>query len=675
MITVQPKENKRKRGFTLVEASVAVTLTVLVLGMAVGGYLFALKNTNESDTQSELDMDVQLAIERLKKDLRLSSLDEIFYYPAGGGPYTAISFPLAEDSDGDGLFELDSDGKIIWDKTLVYHIWPSSPNQLRVTTFSNRNNDLSDAQRQAQLENVVATGEGSSTYNGDNASSHVIFENLLDWTISPNKSTFDAYSSTTQRESVSLGYSLIDNGSHTFQFVVSGKNDDSSGYKIGIDQLTVSPSYGAREAEAQLPVTSQSGASAEAQYIENGSWKGNYQLYFPATAIDNSFTLTMENDRWEETNFGADGYEADNTVAVFDETLSPKDFIIQLEGNDVSWEATLQTDSPPVDMLTNSILRDNLMAIHINGSELFTNGNWIAYNGRKCQLTFQAANNGRLQINDAYIGQTDSSELSRFAWSETPVKATFSGSDTTPILEPGESVTSDWIDLEINTTNNYLVVYKLSPSADHCYPMAWANQRTDNLDDCKNITTGIKTNCIYGLCALTVSYPESGTYTSQIFDTRLSTPTYGDLSWNEEIPAGTTLTTKIRSGSQPDLSDADDWSTLSASSSNPRSTGISDDRYVQFQTQMQSSSDGLSTPKLKDLTIEWTGEMQLVNINAVMTKGPDYGIIEVLVDGVPLQSALSIDLMIYKDLYSINKTTKRVTSSLITDIRPRNTGK
>ncbi len=180
MINRPSNRIRTKQGFTLMETSAAVTLTVLVLGLAVGGFMYALKNTNEGDIQSELDIDVQLAMERLKKDLRLSSLDKIFYYPAGPGPYTAISFPLAEDNDGDGLFELDAEGKLIWDKTVVYHIWPSSPNQLRVTTFKNRNNNLTDAQRQEQLDDVVETGAGSGTYNGANASSTVVFENLLD---------------------------------------------------------------------------------------------------------------------------------------------------------------------------------------------------------------------------------------------------------------------------------------------------------------------------------------------------------------------------------------------------------------------------------------------------------------------------------------------------------------
>ncbi len=667
---MKPMHTRKKQGFTLIEAMGAMTLVAIALGLAMGGFMFALKNTNESDVQSELDIDVQLAMERLKRDLRLSSLDEIFYYPAGAGPYTAISFPMAEDDDGDDLFELDADGKIIWDKTLIYHIWPGSPHELRVTTFENRDNTLSDAQRQEQLNSVVSTGAGTSTYNGGNASSHTIFANLLEWKLRPVQSIFDAYSPISQRENVSLGFAMLANGAHTFEFKVSGKNAASSGYRIGVDQLQVSPSYSEREAEAQLPVTAQSGATAVSQYMGIGSWKGNHQLYFPATAVGQSFTLTMNNDRWEETNFGALGYEAEDSEIEFDESLSPKDFVVQLKGNDVAWESSQQTYSTGTSA-SNNALRGSLVAVHINGAELATNGNWIAYNGRKCRLTFQAGSQGRLQVEDVFIGKTTSHENTVFAF-DSSLAATFSGGDSeSPVMEPNAIATTDWIDLEINKTNNYIVAFRIMNDADKCYPKVWKNQLT-TIPDC--LVDGSPTNHIIGLASMAVTYPENGTYTSQIFDTRLASPIYGDISINASLPSGTAISTKVRSGNQPDLSDAGDWSVITASSIHPRLLSVAYKRYIQFQAQLTSSSSGLATPQLKDLTIEWTGETQLVNISGIFSKGPDYGIVEVLVDGVPLQSALGIDLLIYKDIYSHNKQTKRVTSSLVAELRPRNTG-
>ena len=324
--------------------------------------------------------------------------------------------------------------------------------------------------------------------------------------------------------------------------------------------------------------------------------------------------------------------------------------------------------------MTNTAFQGNWIAVHVNGSELLTNGNWIAYNGRKCRLTFQAGSAGDLKIDAAYIGATPSSEQVQFGFASSYALATFSGSPASPVIPAGTTATSDWINLEINKTNNYMVIYLINNSPDYCYPAVWKNQRATEPESYL-YSTGYVTNCVYGLASVTASYPDRGTYTSQIFDTRLDSPIYNDISWNAVVPGGCSLRTLVRTGDQPDLSDASDWSVMTPSGISPRSIGAGYKRYVQFQAQFTSSLDGLSTPRLQDVTIDWTGEMQLVNVSGVMTKGPNYGIVEVYADGVPLQSALSIDLMIYKDIYSLNKANKRITSSLLAEIRPRNTGK
>lgn len=666
-----------KHGFTLVEVTAAVVLLVMALALALSGYMFSLKNINQGDVQNELDMDVQLAIERLKVDLRLSSLDTMFYYPSGAGPYEAISFPMAEDSDGDGVLEQDSDRKILWDETVIYHIRPTTPNQLVKTTFKPRDNSLSDAQRQAQLESVVHYGHGSSTYNGQNATSKEIFENLLHWEISPQAGRFDAYSPVLTRSSSGMGYILLDPGTHKLTFNVIDKNSRSSGYKIGIDQLFASPSYSVREAEAQLPASAQSGATATAQYMP-GDWKGNFQLEFPATTVGDSFTLSLDNDRWEETNFGALGYEAKDTEFIFDKSLAPKDFVVQLKGNDITWEATEQTFSLIGTSVSNTTLRGSSIAVHINGAELSTNGNWIVNNGKKCKLTFQASAIGKLQVKNVAIAKTDSLETISYGHgSLTP--AYFSGSSESPVMALGSTTTSDWIDFEINTTNNYLVVFTIKDDADKCSPMALENLRvpagapTYPNADC--MVDGNKTNYIFGLSSITASYPENGEYTSQIFDTHLSNPKYSDIAWNADIPTDTTLSLKVRAGDQSDLSDASEWDLVSASSVNPHSIGASYKRYVQFQAVFTTDATATSTPKLKDVTIDWAGERQLVNVGGIFTKGPGYGMFEISVDGDPLRSALIVDLEIFKNILGMNSESRRVTSYLKADLTPRNSGK
>ncbi|RLA42808.1 MAG: hypothetical protein DRQ97_13540, partial [Gammaproteobacteria bacterium] len=182
------------KGFTLIEAVAAMAILVLALTMALSGYVFLLKNANQGNVQHELDVDVQLAIEHLKKDLRLSSMDEIFYYPENAPPYTALSFPVAHVNPDTGRLDQHPDTKeIIWDETIIYHIRPGSPDELVRTTFSPRNDSLTDDARQHQLNKVVADGDGGGAAGGENASSKVIFANLLDWELNPRIGQFSGY--------------------------------------------------------------------------------------------------------------------------------------------------------------------------------------------------------------------------------------------------------------------------------------------------------------------------------------------------------------------------------------------------------------------------------------------------------------------------------------------------
>ena len=81
-----------------------------------------------------------------------------------------------------------------------------------------------------------------------------------------------------------------------------------------------------------------------------------------------------------------------------------------------------------------------------------------------------------------------------------------------------------------------------------------------------------------------------------------------------------------------------------------------------------------STPRLKDVTINWEGEESLVDVGATITRGPEYGIFELKVDGRTLKTGLNVDLEIFKDVPGY-RGSRRITSALTSEVVPRNTGR
>ncbi|MFC1453377.1 hypothetical protein ACFLSJ_08555 [Verrucomicrobiota bacterium] len=82
----------------------------------------------------------------------------------------------------------------------------------------------------------------------------------------------------------------------------------------------------------------------------------------------------------------------------------------------------------------------------------------------------------------------------------------------------------------------------------------------------------------------------------------------------------------------------------------------------------------MQTPKLKNVTIRWPGESRAVDVGGTFTKGPDYGIFTLVVDGRELVSGMNIDLEIFKDARGF-RGTRRIRSGLTAEIVPRNTGR
>ena len=122
------------------------------------------------------------------------------------------------------------------------------------------------------------------------------------------------------------------------------------------------------------------------------------------------------------------------------------------------------------------------------------------------------------------------------------------------------------------------------------------------------------------------------------------------------------------------MSDATDWSSVTSLAS-PGTINPGNNRYLQYRVELKPDSSGFYTPKLKDIAIRWQGEERFVDIGATVTKGPNYGIFEVRVDGAKLRQGVNVDLEIFRDIRGFAGQMQCITSALVAEVTPRNTGR
>ena len=693
---------RKSKGFTLVEVMASLTIFVLAFSLAMSGYIFLSKKSQQRNTQNELNNDAQRAIERLKVDMRLSSMNQIFYYPKGDPPYTAVSFPIAYDSDGDGVIERDSNGMIIWDDTIIYHIRLGTPDELIRTVLSSLNNSLSDTQRQLQLDKVVADGNGDSAVAaGETSDSTVIFRNLLNWSLTPRIGSFVCYAPTTKQETINMGYVLLEPGDHTFQFTVEQRSPSSTDDLLGIDSLTISPSYLPREAEDCLPATQSIGATPVANY--NSSYSGKSLLSFDGKVGD-SFTLTMDNDRWEDTNFGGRYSIQSNTVinTHYDSVTPPisADNVIELDGNKMAWEAAEQSGDYSGSG-TGTNFSGYVVRVMLKGSSLPVGGSHIMGSGAKTKFTFASSPSTYLKVNNIYFGESISSNSQDMAYDPStiqPVLFNEGGTNKNSVTVPADDTRiSVGMDVPIDPDKNYILSYSVSdgdpmiwndvnttlPAATQvalAYPGYSASQMALMSTNWNTLPTAvvIAPKVVLGLESVFVTYAESGTYTSDIIDTKIDSPTYQYFMWDSDIPGNTELAFKVRTGNNPGLLDAPSFDTLSPTVAPLESSSFAisgSGRYVQYQALLDATDEkGQITPRLRNTTITWTGERRMMEISGVFSKGPNYGNFSLSIDGEGLQSALMVDLEIYKDISGVKDTTQRISSEVQVALTPRNSG-
>ncbi len=474
---------------------------------------------------------------------------------------------------------------------------------------------------------------------------------------------YDSYSPVgTQDVDVCLGSYMMSSGVHRLTFRAVGKNPASLGYSISIDTLTVSPCGVAREAEAQLPPSYQWGAVASNKYEGTGVCSAARALFFPATATGQTFTLNMENDRWEETNFRGEGALCHRTVVEFDESNSPRDFVVRLQGLGYAWQANLQTAASNVVHDATRALTNSTVRVLVRGRLLQPYGGNIAFPGNTVYAYFCASSYGALRVKSAFIAEAASQTNASFNAATTGTRLYFAYGATYSREEMLISAGSGcWATpaapYEIDPDKSYVISFTVGtdygctvqwPETHAGVPGAYvipgrSDSGTAMSADWSSLSP-VTLTYLPAVYYLYTVYPTNGVFTSQVVDTKLQAPVFGDISWNAETPSNTSLKIKVRTGDDHTMTNAPAWDTVAAMTASGTVTATSR-QFVQFQAILDPDSGGWYTPKLKDVTLRWVGATAPVTLFGTFVKGPNGGLYEVSVDERAPATAIGVPVI------------------------------
>lgn len=684
----------RDSGYTLLELMISTAVGTIILGGAVFLWVFASRTWHAESIRTDLQRKLEIAIENIKKDLRATSADQIFYYPADQSDFEAISFPLALDTDGDGIVEVDADGRLIWDETVIYHALRTDPTQLRRTVFSARDNTLTDAQRYEQLAHVAANGHGAGTHEGQSARTKTLFSNLFDIGIRPKSGTYDTYApSRCLQRSTSLGSAALTPGEHTITLKVKGRNSASSGYRIALDAISYGRSGYRIEAEDLLARANAYGGTVWVEDMSSaGGWSGNKHLVFDASGPGSMLTLAVHNDCWIESLFQGEGAAGRNTRVVFQASPSPGRFVVELDGNGEAWSAAAQTASLPEGTDESDSFAGSAVRVVVEGGDPLSGGH-VLLPGARCRIWFRAhPTAGRLHIDSVWIARRGSGPD---AESGTATQVTFQNVSSSAgcvsrnggvgvDIAPGSTAPSDWVDFPVSPDEDYLVSFAVAVEAGKDRMAEWSSSGHIGSYVLPGgaAATGSPTwstsadldprQSVLAVERIEVTYPAEGWFVSRIFDTHQTDARVRTLRW-EEVLNGGALEMRLRAGNQPDLSDAPGWNSAASFSGGGASHSVPSGvtgRYLQFMAVLAASADTTATPRLQRVELAWDPEVSVCDLVADITGDPAGGIFEVFVNGRPPTRAVTIDLALFNEFLGV-----RYEQEASAEVEPRNTGR
>jgi len=624
---------KQKKGFTLSEVVFVVVISIMVIAAILSVWVFTYQTWAGERERTYLRIDMVKALETIKNDLRLSSLTHMSFYPSGGAPYSAISLPVAK-LDANGFFTLDVNGKIDWDKTIIYHLYPAEEDKytLRRTVFEPRDNTKTTLQRYAQMEAVVSSGSGGTTTDMDFLENVDVFDVS---SLAPVIDFYDESPSPVKENQVVFGWARLSPGNHTIRLEVTGINTASNGYSLGVDNIRIEPAGSIREMEyynsSFAPAGSFTVSGGTAGRICDSLWNNDNYLELAAGGVGSYMESTDNYDLWRESAFNSAALN--NTECVEEEVRVGLDVPEAEEQGEITWFADAATGDAaqaghdgyvnPGDP-TVAPSEDIVVRTHIRSTDLDIDPDEADDQVDIIRVCFKSSSTGTLKIEKAYItrksndaGAEDYDGLEN----EDPSGRTiqeyhrhqqlfFKDADTGDIVpdvvissaapQNGEAW-SEWtaFPLVVKDENyldaDYFITFYISDvtqaecsywqsTAEQSYYLTGAGiENAAGTPEWSGIYVPVMplSNDVF----VTVSIDTkkiTGQIESQVFDTTLAAPSYNQLSWSENRPERTNIEAKARASVSAYMTGATDWDAVTPSGANPQALSIGSGRYVQF---------------------------------------------------------------------------------------------
>ncbi len=732
---------QNRNGFTLTEVIFVAVITSLLVASVGSAWVFTHRTWSGERQKTAMRIELLTAVETLKNDLRLSSDDHLHMmsYAAGGKEFTAIIMPQAE-RDKDGFFKItmgvDEREEINWDKTVLYHVdYENGKAGLLRTVLDSWDGSLDREGKEEVLEKLIA-----GTLNWDSRAV-VVKDFIENFRITPLPREVDFYSPSGDPEKFSdvvFGTVYVTPGEHTLRFVVSGKNDASSGYSFALDNIRIDPSDSKREAEyyisSHAPGWMFTSGGVTVERIYDTLYSNHNYLKVSASAEGDYIEFTDYYDLWRESAFeNASFYNVifygeerrAKIASPFDAAEGQDD----IYGVDVVWESFAVTNSMGTDIQEDAHLEGYVKKVKtvIANDHIDTSGTTDDYTvrGDVIRVKFLASSDASLIIDKAYAaistgeggytgkvplfeditipeggyywsdwiefdldlrdtydnpvdymiiayfggvdedqeyraweGEGAETYVTRIFFNECDIDASedkvlaphdlsagdmvyFYGEDLPSGITPWPSRESPYYVVEADDPDNEW--FKVSGSLGGA-PITFDKSIQEALFFMAGDMSEKEEAVIYAIAEID-AWRTKGTVESRIFDTKVGSPSFGQISWNEYRPSGTEITMKVRSDNSFDMTGATDWKNISGSSGNPHSPAAGIGRYVQFLAEIEVDPFKWEA-WIDDVEIDWYGPSRRCFIKADIVKKNDHGKVYVEFDGSPLSLGYEVNVSV-----------------------------